>query len=137
MQKQLLQQRFVAQSDHLRQVREWVRQAAIDSGMDDERAGRVVIGVNEACMNIITHAYADTQGEIILEITQDGEELIIMLTDFASTVDCSKIKSRELDDIRPGGLGVHFIQEVMDEVNYLPGENGKGNIIKMTVRIKP
>jgi anti-sigma regulatory factor (Ser/Thr protein kinase) len=33
-------------------------------------------------------------------------------------VDPATIRSRDLDDIRPGGLGVHIIHEVMDEVRY-------------------
>jgi len=137
MQRHLLHQRFAAQSEQLRQVREWVRETALASGMNEERTGRIVIGVNEACMNIITHAYGDTQGDIILDIIQDDAQLKIQLTDFARTVDCSTIKSRDLDDIRPGGLGVHFIHEVMDDVSYLPGKNGKGNIVIMKVSINP
>ena len=136
MQQQLLHQRFAAQSEQLRQVREWVREAALASGMTEEKTGRVVIGVNEACMNIITHAYGDMHGDIVLDIIQEGSQITIRLTDFAKTVDCSTIKSRDLDDIRPGGLGVHFIHEVMDEVNYLPGENGKGNVVIMKVGIE-
>jgi anti-sigma regulatory factor (Ser/Thr protein kinase) len=137
MQRQLFHQRFVARSEQLRQVREWVRETAVANGMSEAQAGRVVIGVNEACMNIITHAYRDNYGDIELDIMQDDAKLIIQLTDFARTVDCSKIKSRDLDDIRPGGLGVHFIHEVMDEVSYLPGANGSGNIVIMKVSIKP
>lgn len=136
MQRQLLHQRFAAQSEQLRQVREWVRETAMACGMNEERAGRIVIGVNEACMNIITHAYLDTHGDIVLDIMQDDAHLIIQLTDFAKTVDCSTFKSRDLDDIRPGGLGVHFIHQVMDEVTYLPGVNGTGNIIIMRTSIK-
>lgn len=136
MRRHLFHQRFAAQSEQLKQVREWVRDTAVTNGMSEERADRVVIGVNEACMNIITHAYRDMQGDIELDITEDDSLLIFQLTDFAKTVDCSKIKSRALDDIRPGGLGVHFINEVMDEVSYLPGANGSGNMIIMKVSIK-
>jgi len=136
MQRLLLHQRFAARSDQLRQVREWVRETAVTSGMSEERAGRVVIGVNEACMNIISHAYDDEGGDIVLDMMQDGSLLVIQLTDFARTVDCSKIKSRDLDDIRPGGLGVHFIHEIMDQVEYQPGRQGSGNIVVMKVSIQ-
>ena len=136
MQRHLLHQHFAAKSDQLRLVREWVRDTAMANGMSEERAGRVVIGVNEACMNIITHAYQDMPGDIELDILQENAQLIFRLTDFARTVDCSTIKPRNLDDIRPGGLGVHFIHEVMDEVSYLPGANGGGNIVIMKVSIK-
>lgn len=136
MQQHLLHQRFSAQSDQLKQVREWVRDTALANGISEERAGRVVIGVNEACMNIIEHAYRHGSGDIVLDILQDDAHMVFQLTDFAETVDCSRIKSRDLNDIRPGGLGVHFITEVMDEVSYEPGENGTGNVVTMKVRIK-
>lgn len=137
MQRHLLHQRFAAQSDQLKQVREWVRDTAIANGISEERAGRIVIGVNEACMNIIEHAYRHSPGDIVLDILQDGTHMVFELRDFAETVDCSKIKSRNLDDIRPGGLGVHFITEVMDEVSYQPGGDNTGNVITMKVRIQP
>lgn len=137
MQQHLFHQRFAAHSEQLRQVREWVRDAAVTSGMSEAQADRVVIGVNEACMNIITHAYRDSSGDIELDIMQDQAQLIFQLTDFANTIDCSTIKARDLSDIRPGGLGVHFIQEVMDEVSYLPGRNESGNVVIMKVSIKP
>ena len=137
MQRHLLHQTFAAKSQKLKQVREWVRDTAVAIGMNEDRAKRVVIGVNEACMNIITHAYREKPGDIELDIMQDDVLLIFRLTDFAKTVDCSTIKPRDLDDIRPGGLGVHFINEVMDEVSYLPGANGSGNMIIMKVSINP
>ena len=135
MQQRLFHQRFAARCEQLRQVRDWVRQTAITHGMSEERAERVVIGVNEACMNIITHAYHGQPGDIELEIAEEDGRLIFSLTDFAAPIDCSTIKSRDLADIRPGGLGVHFIHEVMDEVTYLPGANGIGNRVVMKVDI--
>jgi anti-sigma regulatory factor (Ser/Thr protein kinase) len=137
MQRQLLHQCFAAQSNQLKQLRDWVRETALASGMSEERAGRVVIGVNEACMNIIKHAYHDAPGDIELDVSVEDGILIFRLKDFAKAVDCSTIKSRDLDDIRPGGLGVHFIHEVMDEVNYQPDASGTGNLVVMKVRIKP
>lgn len=133
--QQVFHRRFAAHSEQLKNIRDWVRATALASGMDSDKAERVVIGVNEACMNIIEHAYQQKAGDILLDILCDDDQLVIRLTDFAPTVDCSCIKPRALDDIRPGGLGVHFMQEVMDEVSYLPGEQGMGNIVLMKVRI--
>ncbi len=130
-------QRFPAQAEQLHQLREWVRDFLLEHGLDASRVDQVVIGVNEAAMNIIEHAYCHQSGDIILKIHYQQTAFIIELIDFAQTVDCSKIKSRCLDDIRPGGLGVHFIQEMIDKVEYLPGDSGAGNIIRMTVNINP
>lgn len=44
--------------------------------------------------------------------------LRIVIDDEAKQVDPSVIKSRDLDEVRPGGLGVHIIKAVMDEVKY-------------------
>jgi len=135
MERLLLNRRFPAKTSQLKQLRDWVREIILQNGLSNERADKVIIGVNEACMNIIEHAYCSNNGEIILDILQENNSLIFILTDFAPTVDCSVIKSRELEDIRPGGLGVHFITEIMDEVEYLPGSSGLGNAIKMRINI--
>jgi sigma-B regulation protein RsbU (phosphoserine phosphatase) len=57
------------------------------------------------------------------------------LRDFAHTVDPNLIKPRDLDDLRPGGLGTHFMQEVMDEVTFMPPPQEGGNLLKMKKRI--
>jgi sigma-B regulation protein RsbU (phosphoserine phosphatase) len=135
MSEQLLKQRFQAKTEQLRQLREWVRQVSLAQGMAESRVEQVVIGVNEACMNIIEHAYHHAQGQVILEVCRDQDSVIYELTDFAQPMDCAKIKSRKLDEIRPGGLGVHFIQEVMDNVEYVAGDGVRGNKISMRVKI--
>lgn len=101
-----------------------------------EEVDKGVLAVNEACMNIIQHAYKPTEaGEIILEIYKNDEEILFRLTDFAQPVDVCTIKGRNWDDIRPGGLGVHFMCEGMDEIKYrhLPG--GTGNILEMKKKL--
>ena len=59
------------------------------------------------------------------------EELIVRIYDFALKVDCNKIKSRDLDDVRPGGLGVHLIHKVMDSVNYQNINDDFGNMLEL------
>ena len=84
-------------------------------------------------MNIIQHGYKQNEtGEIILEIYKNSEEIVFRLTDFAPPVDKCTIKSRDLKDVRPGGLGVHFICESMDDIKYLHLPDGAGNILEMT-----
>jgi anti-sigma regulatory factor (Ser/Thr protein kinase) len=93
---------------------------------------RLILAVNEAAMNIIQHAYNyDSKGKIRLEIMRKENELIFRLTDFACPIDRSCVKSRDLKDIRPGGLGVHFINEIMDEVRFQDDCKQAGNILLM------
>jgi anti-sigma regulatory factor (Ser/Thr protein kinase) len=47
----------------------------------------VVLAVDEACQNIIRHAYGgDPTREIILEVSRDGDRIVFDLLDFAEPV---------------------------------------------------
>lgn len=86
----------------------------------------VVLAVDEACSNVIKHAYqghTDQLIRILFNLTPD--QLEILLFDRGKPAAPEAIKSRDLQDIRPGGLGVHLINNVMDKVNYESSqENG-------------
>jgi len=87
-------------------------------------------------MNIMQHAYkGDKSGEIILEIQKDSGDLQVVLTDFAEPVDPEGIRPRDLEDVKPGGLGTFFIQEIMDDCTYGHLENSAGNYLKMRKKI--
>ncbi|MCU7959846.1 MAG: ATP-binding protein [gamma proteobacterium symbiont of Bathyaustriella thionipta] len=126
----LLRYRFNADSAELRAMRDQVRDALQAVVNDAEYLNAVVLALDEACSNVIRHAYPEQQaGEIVLEIERGDEQLIFRVIDFAPPCDPSKIRSRDLDDIRPGGLGVHLISSIMDEVMHQDVKNG--NILQM------
>ena len=127
---------FLSRADKLKPVREAVRDLAKRQGCSEENLDCMVMAINEACMNVMQHAYGeDDTGEIILEFWKDGDDLVIRIYDFAHKVDRSQIKSRPLEDIRPGGLGVHLIHKVMDRVDYLDTPDDNGNLLEMRKRI--
>ena len=132
----LFKMQFPAQSDKLRLVRSVVREAAQLCGCSEDCSEGIVIAVNEACMNVIQHAYQrDPSGEMILEIWRNDDDLIFRLVDFAAPVDIAEIRPRDLDELRPGGLGTHFIHEMMDETAFLAPPDGAGNLLQMVKRI--
>jgi anti-sigma regulatory factor (Ser/Thr protein kinase) len=71
-----------------------------------------------------------------LDISVDRQQLLIALRDYADTLDINEIRSRTLDDVRPGGLGVHFMQQLMDSLIYTVPEDGRGNRLEMRITIK-
>ena len=134
--ERLFEFRFPAKPERLTLVRALVKKAAEVAGCTNGLSDKLVIALNEACMNVIQHAYkGNDSGEIILEILNNETDIIFRLMDFAAPVDLNSIKPRDLEDIRPGGLGVHFIREIMD--NYEMGhlEQGKGNYLEMRKKI--
>ena len=87
---------------------------------------KIKLSVDEALQNIIRHAYKmDKDKKIKIEFDKDSKDnLRIRLRDYGIQTPIDKIKSRELDDIRPGGLGVHFIKSSTKEMNYEHQEDG-------------
>ena len=134
--KRELELRFPARADQLSPMREALRESVQGCGCDGEATADIVMAVDEACQNIIRHAYGGRPGgEIVLEVDREGRDLVFTLRDFAPKIDPAKVKPRDLDDIRPGGLGTHLIRTVMDEVEFAPPPSGRGNLLKMVKRI--
>ncbi|MHA1598809.1 MAG: SpoIIE family protein phosphatase [Alphaproteobacteria bacterium] len=132
----ILHLQFPSQPDRLKLVRSAVFDTSIHSGCSDAIARDIVIAVDEACQNIIRHAYKGaSDGDVVLDICREGDNLVLNLRDYADKVDVSKIKPRDLDDIKPGGLGTHFIREVMDEVTFMDPDEGEGNLLRMVKQI--
>jgi anti-sigma regulatory factor (Ser/Thr protein kinase) len=87
-------------------------------------------------MNVIQHAYkGDYSGEIELEILNNGNRLLFRVKDHAAPIDLECVKPRDLDEVRPGGLGTHFIKEIMDECVMGHLEGGTGNYLEMIKKI--
>lgn len=105
-------------------VRELTAGVARRLGFTELNCSQIALAVDEALCNIMRHGYAQrTDGRIWLTIDPDGDaqhglQLRIVLEDEGVQIEPCMIKGRDLDDIRPGGLGVHIIREVMDQVIY-------------------
>ena len=128
---------FCSRASRLKLLRCVIRDAADIAGLDEEAADAVVLAVNEACMNIIQHAYEmESNGRIDVSVIHEKDALVFQLRDYAKRVDVSKVCSRDLDDVRPGGLGVHLIGCLMDECGFMDPPEGGGNIFQMKKFIK-
>lgn len=130
-----LDRRFAARPELLCDIRRAVADTAGRLGCPEPLVMDVVLAVDEACQNIIRHAYGGHDGDIQVQMAREQAELVVRLIDFAPPVDCSRIAPRALDDVRPGGLGTHFIRSVMDRVAFVPPPAGAGNMLQMTKRI--
>ncbi len=134
--EKLVEIRFPAKPERLCLVRALVKRAAEAVGCNEALGEKLVIAINEACMNVIQHAYKGNEsGEVVLQILNNKSQILFRLMDFAEPVDLDSVKSRELEDVRPGGLGVHFIMEIMDKCERGHLEKGAGNYLEMMKKI--
>jgi len=119
--------------DRLKLVRAVVENATRLAGFNDVDINDVVLAVDESLQNVIRHADGGHyDGLMEVSLSRKGDILIIDIMDEAGPVDVSKIKPRDLDDVRPGGLGTHLINELMDSVDFLPAKEHGGNILRLT-----
>lgn len=120
-----------AQAEQLQTLRVRVRACAAEQGFAAEIVEALVLAVNEACMNVIQHGYRGAPGEIELSITALADGIEFRVRDTARCIGLDDWRPRPLDELRPGGLGVHFIRAIMDEIAYLPLPGAQGNLLCM------
>jgi len=115
---------LVSNPQYLSGVREMVSQVSRRLGFSDLQCSQLALAVDEALANVMKHGYdRQPDGRIWLDLTPlpdngHGVGVKIVIEDEAKQIDPLLIKGRDLEDIRPGGLGVHIIREVMDYAVY-------------------
>ena len=97
---------------------------------------RLVLCIDEACSNIIKYSYNDCPDQSIEMCFTLAEDLFeVKIRDFGKQCDSRDIKPRSIHEIKPGGLGTYFINEIMDEVEYCTNRD-KGTLLTMCKNLK-
>jgi len=120
---------ILSSPEHLPVVRAALERVCELLGFGEDARGEIVLAVDEALTNVIRHAYHgrhDRPIEVILSRVEPpaGGALQIVLRDWGDPVDPGRIKSRDLAEVRPGGLGVHIMTNCMDSVEYAHAADG-------------
>lgn len=132
----LSEQTFPARTESLALVRQLVRQTCQQAACGDEFSEAMVLAVNEACMNVIQHAYQFADGkEFSLRLLQDEGIFHAQVLDNGRPASLGDLRPRPLDELRPGGLGVRFMREVTDQLAYLDPPAGFSNLLQLSKRI--
>ena len=119
-------------------VRSVVGQLAALRGFSEEETQFIILAVDEACANVIRHAYKGRQdGEIVISCRERPDGIEFLLTDFGKPADASCWPKRSLDEVRPGGLGIPLIHAVMDHVEYRRGNGCNELLLTKTVSGSP
>ena len=107
----------------LAQIADFVTQAATQAGLNDKACYEVQMAVDEACSNIIEHAYGgESKGKIQLNCQIQDEGLQVTILDQGTPFEPEQMP--ELDTKAPlearsrRGMGLFFIRKLMDRVEY-------------------
>ncbi len=95
------------------------------------------ISSDEACSNVIAHGYGGENGHIHIACDYDEDSITVTITDRGVPFDPLAIPepdlATELERRHLGGLGLHLIKTLMDEVHYR--RESDANILVMMKRL--
>ncbi len=126
-----------SQTDNLELIREFVSRVAAKVGFDSDDVNKIELAIDEACTNVIKHAYEkNSKKPIDIAIKLDYNKLTIIVTDQGKGFNVDDIKTPDmkeyLAEMRVGGLGIFLIKNLMDEVKFdvKPGVRNQVKMVK-------
>lgn len=127
--------RIPSQTDNLEIIREFVTRIARKVGFQEEETSKIELAVDEACTNVIEHAYSKDERKLIdITIQIDPQKFTIIITDQGKGFDPKQLNKPDmkkyLEEMRVGGLGIYLMQTLMDEIDF-DVVGGRKNQVKM------
>jgi serine phosphatase RsbU (regulator of sigma subunit)/anti-sigma regulatory factor (Ser/Thr protein kinase)/transposase len=104
-------------------VKDFIQRTCDAAGCNSKETANITLAVDEACSNIIRHAYAGKKdGKIQLEVGVSLIDMKIRIVDYGKSFDFRGVKDPDINEYvdigRKGGLGIWLIKKVMDRVAY-------------------
>lgn len=134
---------YSARFENLDRVRDFVGGLADKSGFEPAAVYAVQLAVDEAFSNIIEHAYGgESDDQIECSVRASRKELVVSLRDCGKPFEPDKVPdpdlTAELEEREVGGLGLYFIRQLMDEVEFSfiahPETGENCNLLRMVKR---
>ena len=129
---------FLVNSSSLKDVRNFCRKVFEKLQIQQDLKDELVLAIAEAAQNIVKHAFknaANANELMVVQISCENNKLQIAFYDRGTPVDPKKVKHREIDNVKPGGLGTFFIQEIMDAVEFKDGKKPWINHLVLTKQL--
>ena len=121
-----------SKTENLSVIRDFISTSAAEARVTPDVVENIILAVDEACTNIIKHAYKSfPDGELIIKTKSTQSRFIISITDFGNTFKPDSIPEPDLQKYyrqkRVGGLGMYLMKTLMDDVKYtsIPGKHNE------------
>ncbi len=117
-----------ARFENLALIGEFIAGVARRAGFDERGVFNLQLACDEACTNVIEHAYGGGPGQIRIAVTVHPDRIQIEVHDTGRPFDPNAVRMPDLEAPlerrETGGLGLHFMRSIMDEVRFEFGESG-------------
>jgi len=130
-----------SRTERLIAVREFVSTLAREFGFGDEDISKIALAVDEACTNVIKHAYRhDPSQRLTITVRPGNDALEIVIVDNGLQFNPNDLQTPDMKEylshFKKGGLGVYLMKRLMDEVEYniRPGMKNEVRLVKYLKR---
>jgi serine/threonine-protein kinase RsbW len=120
--------KFKSTTKNLGEIRTFINNILLNIKISEEEKDKIILAVDEACTNIIKHAYKlSPNNDILIKVNLNNSELQIRIIDYGESFDPSTVPIPDIKELyrehKVGGLGLHLIRSLMDEVDFnaVPG----------------
>lgn len=127
-------------TENLAMIRDFVSNIGCQAGFTEAEVARLALAVDEACANVIEHAYRqEATHDVTIRAIVDDDALRFEIIDTGRHFDPAIIQPQDVEELirqrKSGGLGLRLIRTIMDDVQYriIPGEK---NELRMTKKLK-
>jgi serine/threonine-protein kinase RsbW len=126
---------IASRTDNLEVIRMFVVDIARNLGLKDDAINEIELAVDEACTNVIKHAYKNDNSQYIdITVKTNSKKITIIISDHGTGFNPDQLESPELRIKKHarGGLGIALIRKVMDEVSFdiHPGQHNEVKMVK-------
>ena len=129
-----------AMIEHLERLLGFVSEHAKDQGFTSDMLKKIELASEEALVNVFNYAYSDKHdGEVEVSCgLDDNNRFVIEIMDSGTPFNPLSLSepnlTEDVSDRKIGGLGIHLIKKMMDEVEYR--REGNNNILNLIISIK-
>lgn len=129
-----------SRTENLSEIRDFVSGNARAADIPEVTVENIILAVDEACTNIIKHAYnLSPEGEIIIKIEYDEDKFMVTIIDYGKSFEPDRVPLPDLQkyyrEHRVGGLGMYLMKSLMDDVEYI-SIPGKYNQVLLSKNIR-
>lgn len=124
-------------TENLALIRDFVSTIGAQAGFDENESARLALAVDEACTNVIEHAYShEATHEVTVRVTVDEKEIAFDIIDTGKGFDPGQAEPMPIEELirqrKSGGLGLRLIRTIMDDLQYriVPGKMNQLHMVK-------
>ncbi len=125
--KRELQVTLLAEPKAIKHIRDTIGSFCRAVAIEEQEIDDIKLILSEACTNVVRHAYDHRLGVVKVKLEVDGQKIYFWVRDEGKGLGNNTLQAKfwsRQRDLKPGGLGIHIMTALVDEVRFYPLDTG-------------